>query len=147
MLCRLSTFWESCPWFRLATLEPSPLRTWRGIRQIMMSFGTSITQAVGLTLRLDVATEPGCGIRMRGPWDGLATCDMFEPVDVERLVRIINTQRTPRRVDLQCFPSPMLRTSASARSRRPRSRRSRRTESLQFGSYSGRSLPARSRHW
>jgi len=59
-----------------------PMRTWRGIRQIMMSFGTSITQAVGLTLRLDVATEPGCGIRMRGPWDGLATCDMFEPVDV-----------------------------------------------------------------
>ena len=62
MLCRLSTFWESCPWFRLETLEPSPLRTLRGIRRIMMPFGRSITQAVGLTPRLDVGTEPGCAI-------------------------------------------------------------------------------------
>ena len=79
MLCRLSTFWESCPWFRLETLEPSPLRTLCGIRRIMMPFGRSITQAVGLTLRLDVGTEPGCGIRMRGPWDGLATCETCSP--------------------------------------------------------------------
>jgi hypothetical protein len=58
------------------------------------------------------------------------------PEKNERLVRIMNTQHMPRRVDLQYSPSPVLRTDASARSRLSRSRRSRRTSSLRSSSAS-----------
>ncbi len=63
------------------------------------------------------------------------------PKKNERLVRMINIQRMPRRVDLQYSSSPVLRTDPLARSRRSRSRWSRRTVSLWSSSASCFSSP------
>ena len=49
--------------------------------------------SMALLVRIGVAPEP--------VWLGL-------PKKNEQLVRIINTQRMPRRVDLHCTPSPVL---------------------------------------
>ena len=57
------------------TIPFEKLRTLRGIRRIVMTFERSITQAVGLTLRLDVGTEGWLGVSVpRARHSELASC-------------------------------------------------------------------------
>ncbi len=124
------------PFSKIRALSPQcPFLLLKSRSALLPLFGCAMLLRTTFLLKRVVTRKNLCSILNQLVPDSESQ-GLDSPNKNERLVRIMNTQRMPRRVDLHCSLSPVLWTDASARSRRSRSHRSRRTASLRSSSAS-----------